>query len=300
MKSCTPMGARVGLTLVELVVVLAILVLVAGTALTATGGLVDETRYESTQSELRNLESALLGNYDSASREENEAISFVADVGRLPRVASVVDGTLALAELWERPADVAPFAILPASGDPEVRLPTGWRGPYMRLGFGTTKLVDGWGRPYALVGADDTAAPLAMELRKIRSLGADAAVGGTGYDADATLVIESTLPDALGARHLGTVPVRVLNAAIVTDVLVRLYAPVNGTIVTFQQELTDSGDDGACVFTNVPIGPRVVRVYRADPTTVGADVQLTGMPRSPIHPVDVVQGGVTEIEFELP
>jgi prepilin-type N-terminal cleavage/methylation domain-containing protein len=302
MKTRPCRRARTGLTLVELVVVLAILALVAGAALTATGSLVDETKYETTQSELRTLESALLGSFDAASRGPEEAIAFVADVGRLPRVAST-EADRALAELWERPLDVPVFAIASAPGDPEVRLPSGWRGPYLGLGFGAPRLVDGWGRPYACLAADDALAPLGAEIAKVRTFGADQAAGGAGFEADSTLVIESTLPTELSARHRGDVPVRVRAPAATGEfVIVRLFGPRNGALATLEESpaVPASGADVLHTFTNVPVGPRVVRAYRSAVLPASAEEPIDpAAVRTPIRAVTVVQGGVAEIELEL-
>jgi prepilin-type N-terminal cleavage/methylation domain-containing protein len=305
MENSPSMHLRSGLTLVELVVVLAILAIVAGTALTATGSLVDETKYQTTQSELRSLESALLGSFDAGAHGAEGSIAFVADVGRPPRVASA-DADRALTELWERPADVAPFAIQAAPGDPDVRLPAGWRGPYLRLGFGAPRLVDGWGRPYACLAADDTPAPLGATVAKIRTLGADGVAGGAGFDADATLVLASTLPVVLDARYAGDVPVRVRSAAVAEEfIVVRIFGARDGALVTlFESEPAKSnGDDVLHTFVDVPVGPRAVRAYRTLQSNLPSTPEeaFTGaFARSAVRAVTVVQGGVAEIEIELP
>lgn len=304
MMSRTSIGARAGLTLVELVVVLVILVIVAGTALTASGSLVEQTHYESSQTTLRSVERALLGHYDSASSGEDEdAISFVADVGRLPRVATAPP-EFALAELWEKPVSTAAFEVQSPSGDPEVRLAVGWRGPYLHVGFGSAKLQDGWGRPYELLAADDSTAIASTEVRKIRTLGADGLAGGTDFAADATLVLESTLPTTQPARHVGAVPVRVhTSAATGENVYVRLYGPVDGDVVTLAQTdpVEATGADVVHTFTNVPIGVRIVRAYRsaAAPSTAEHEFDASAA-LSPIRVIRVVQGGIPEVELTLP
>jgi len=296
--------SRAGLTLVELVVVLVILVLVAGTALTATEGLVGETRYETTRAELRNIEKALLGSFDASSSGEEAAIAFVADIGRLPVARGDVPEAL-LSELWIRPETVSAFAIQSPAGDLEVRLPGGWRGPYVRvpLGLGETALRDGWGREYDLLAADGTVATQGTPIGILRSRGADRELGGIDYDADLTLVVSSTAPlSIVGPRHTGAVPVRVTNTGAAGGfVVVRIYGPVDGRIVTLGEQSGSAGGDALFLFDEIPVGPRVVRAYRTDvvPETPQAPFEIDDL-RSPIRAITVVQGGIPELELEIP
>ena len=298
------MSSRSGLTLVELVVVLLILVLVAGTAITASEGLVGETRYETTRTSLRNIERAMLGAFDSSSSGEPTSISFAADIGRLPKVVGT-DPQTALAEMWSKPEAVEPFAIQLAPGDPDVRLPGGWRGPYVRvpIGLGETYLHDGWGRTFQCLQADGaTLSPIDTEIAMLRSLGANGMDGGMGYDADLTLTFISTESGTTAARHLGAVPVRVTNTGTEDTVFIRIYGPREGRIVTLDQvDAKAVGQDFVHVFESVPVGPRVVRAYLAASAPVTTDsVFEETVARSRSIPVTVVQGGIPEVLLELP
>lgn len=303
MRPLVRITSQAGLTLVELVVVLMILVIVAGAAITASGTLVEEANYESSQTTMRTLERAVLGHYDSASSGEDFAVSFVSDIGRLPRVAAGT-GDIALAELWEKPFTVAAFEIQSPLGDPEVRLAAGWRGPYVYAGYGAAKLVDGWGRAFALLAADDTTAIATTELRKIRTLGASGLVGGTGYEADETLVFESTLPTTVPARHVGDVLVRVrTTAATGENVYIRIYGPTDGDVVTLGQSVgvPANGTDVVHTFLDIPIGTRVLRAYRSanEPATMESEFDGAAV-RSSIRNIEVLQGGIPEVELTLP
>lgn len=304
MKSRRQGRQNAGLTLVELVVVLFILVLVAGTALTATGGLVDSSRYETTATELRHIESALLGAYDSSSSGDSAAISFVADLGRLPRVAAG-PAELELRELWEMPPfPVQPFSIQSPPGDPEVHIPAGWRGPYLQLGFGSPQLVDGWGRPYLCLLADGTTfAPVDSELAILISRGANGLDGGVDYDLDLPLVLESTTPPLVGARHRGSVPVRVTHTAAPEErIVVRIYGPRDGDVVTLGQLpiVKSDGLDVVGTFPDIPVGPRVVRAYRVTADPASLEDEITTSVKSRVTAVTVVQGGIPEVLLELP
>lgn len=304
------MSSRAGLTLLELVVVLVILVLIAGTALTASEALVGETRYETTRSELRNIERSLLGSLDTSSSGEASAISFVADIGRLP-IARGPSLEAQLSELWLKPDVVTPFAIQSPAGDLEVRLPGGWRGPYVRvpLGLGEQALRDGWGRGYDLLAADGTVAVEGTPIGILRSLGADRQPLGVDYDADVTLVLSSSTLPVVGPRHTGDVPVRVKTTNVPDEVvIVRIYGARDGDIVTLDEwppagspSVPANGADVPLIFQDVPIGPRVVRAYRTTKPPATMDAPFDGAATSsPMHAITVVQGGLAEVEIELP
>lgn len=151
----TPQHSRNGLTLLELIVVLTILVALAGIVLVSLGpglrlNVGDETLSAeeiATRQTMTVVRSAILGN-DSGTP------GFRQDTGRYPET---------MAELFERPTDVPPFA--PAYG-------IGWRGPYIlptgarytvdpAIGFtddygddGDPAVLDAWGRPLVLQQAN--------------------------------------------------------------------------------------------------------------------------------------------------
>lgn len=151
-----------GLTLVELVVVLLILVAVASVALRSTEGLVQQGRFDATGRTLGNVEDAVLG--PKSLRDSRGALritGFVADMGRLPRTSTEpVIGDLAarssaLIELYDGTGLTA-ASVTASAVDPEVTLVSGWNGPYLRLPVGPSELKDGYGNPlvfqYTAVG----------------------------------------------------------------------------------------------------------------------------------------------------
>lgn len=292
-----------GLTLVELVVVLVILAALAATAISSTEGLVEESRREESERELANVEDALLGAFDQQGPAARPTIAgFVSDVGRLPK-APVDLAAPRLSELWLPPAGVAPFAIQSPTGDPELRLPGGWRGPYLRLGVGATELRDGWARTYVVERADGTAAQPGEELAAVRSFGADGIAGGVDYDLDLAAVIHRTVAPVQNARHLGAIPVRVRTTASSGFVVVRVYGPIDGTVRTLRQHVVAAtGADATALFADLPVGARVVRAYATndDPTPTPDAPIASATSRSYPVPVALVQGGVAEIELVLP
>jgi len=151
-----------GFTLVELVVVLSVIAVLTHLAVRELSHLRDAKLVQAAD---RQLEEIRAGVYTRASGEE--ATGFLADMGRLPRLAddvraarpggtSVTNATLC--ELWRMPPDARPYAVRQATAEnlvpglaslanDAVYVPTGWRGPYIRLPFGKTRLYDPWGNP---------------------------------------------------------------------------------------------------------------------------------------------------------
>lgn len=233
-------------TLLELVVVLAILAVVTALALRAVDRVQDQKRYEAAQNGLQEIATSILGAPDDRAADGTRTVSgFVADMGRLPRaVVRNVDGTscYTLAELWESgltvPFDIRRASLVnlqagnPADVDEQVLVPGGWRGPYLQLPVGTPGLLDGWGNPvvspvdpgppnplttgYARLrdSADQPISAAGQEIGIVRHLGANGALNpaDTGYDRDEvlSLVGEPAIPtdDPFRAVLAGHIEVR--------------------------------------------------------------------------------------------
>lgn len=176
---------RRALTLVELLVVLMILAILTVVAVQATESLLEQGRFDSTRRTLESVEEAIVGPAHQRQPDGTLMISgFVADMARLPDIDTSAPAAQQLHELWQQPAGVQLFGIKPAASDPEVLVPCGWRGPYLRLPYGTNGLRDGWGNPFLIAqgGGDLT----------IASEGADALPGGASFDMDTQIVIPAT------------------------------------------------------------------------------------------------------------
>ncbi len=186
-----------GFTLIELVVVLVILALLTHLAVREMGKVQASHRRRQADRQLEEVRAAVW------AREPGGAASgFLMDLGRLPRAVPATNEAgrvvQTLAELWQRPAGVAPFAlrtaaatnlVVPASvqtalADETVVVPCGWRGPYLRLPFGRTRLLDAWGNPFEtrddagfvrlFTSAGEPAAQEGDAIGRVRHLGADA------------------------------------------------------------------------------------------------------------------------------
>lgn len=159
-------NSRPGLTLLELLIVVAILAVLATVVVRSLTPLADQARYETTKRTMENVRDAVVG--DSSARQLDGTplvTGFVADMGRLPISRNTNPATL-LSELWESPTfagDVHyPYALrpgtivdIPENDDlglaesqlncSDVSLACGWRGPYLQGGRGQGEIRDGWG-----------------------------------------------------------------------------------------------------------------------------------------------------------
>lgn len=149
-----------GLTLVELVVVLAILAVLAGVAVRSLEPIADQARYEATQNTLESAKNSIVD--DRRQTSGTRYISgFVSDIGRLPEsTAMLIDG-VGTTEFSGTPAiplssfsfasRVGPAASTTPANPTNVdctgvSLRCGWRGPYLTVVDPANGIVDGWGQ----------------------------------------------------------------------------------------------------------------------------------------------------------
>ena len=148
---------RSALTLLELMVVLVILAIVATVALQSLGPRVETERLNAASRLVEEIKGAVIGPVQKYQIDNTPLISgFVSDVGRYPLSQSnSVDqeDSAILAELWDVETDLAtqfPFQFREGPEQPvdysDIRLPCGWRGPYLQLPIGQENIVDPWGR----------------------------------------------------------------------------------------------------------------------------------------------------------
>lgn len=285
---------RPAFTLLELVVVLAILAVVTSLAIRSLDHLEDQSRYEKNTRGLEELSAAILGSPDDRAADGTRTVSgFVADMGRLPVTTGAVN--LTLSELWGNPGaafDVRPALV--ANGvplafvDPQVWVAGGWRGPYLRLPSGTTTLLDGWGNPMTSpatsspANSDSTGyarlrslgnLPIiaaGQEIRIVHHLGANGRLDATdtGYDRDGDLAFTDEL---FKASITGQIEVLKSELPATEDpadtVTIRIFSPnpsdpskisVASTVVSF------STNPVTFIIPGATIGPRVVRAYFED------------------------------------
>jgi type II secretory pathway pseudopilin PulG len=192
------MGRRLGMTLMEVVIVLALLAGLAGMTLTSLGDLGNERRVSQTKTRAQTMSRLVLG-------EGSEAGRFLADMGRLPVLQDAGEGR-SLSELFEAPhasvvggtvsyaipADLfGPTFSQPLPGIAQLRC--GWNGPYLLTEGG--RFYDGFGRDWhvRLEGgaglwrspANLTATDTGLRILEAVSWGRDGAPGQDAWaDAD--------------------------------------------------------------------------------------------------------------------
>ena len=308
------MRSKSGLTLFELLVVLAILASLAAAATVATDRVLARRRLEITQQNLTAFRRAVSGQYGIAAESApggtlaaTNLEGFVADMGRLPLAVSE-DATLQLGELWSNPGGMQLYGRKAAPGDAEVFVNCGWRGPYLDLPVGATALHDGWGRPFIVLTSDaGTPEPAAggQPIFGLLSLGSDGAIGVTTTELpmaeDLTVWLGDPLSSPLHAdlsvtvwQHDGeggrTAPEG--NGSLI----VRLYLPDPTTGgVTFLQSTVLTGPFASApqvAFADVPLGPKVFRAYWQDEegnSSLSVPLDVT-----------VTRGGVTHWDLLLP
>jgi prepilin-type N-terminal cleavage/methylation domain-containing protein len=187
-------SSRSGMTLIELVVVLALLAGLAAMTLTGVADLGHRGRYDETTARMKLIREAVVGNGVEPGR-------FIRDMGRLPVVQSGMEGE-ELSELWKN--DVAsldyddiesdpipwPDSPLPSGVPSTVTLRCGWNGPYLMVDDpDTAKSYDGFGNPWQV------ATNALGEVTLVESLGSDGVAGGAAWDEqDRTNNLAALLP----------------------------------------------------------------------------------------------------------
>lgn len=215
-----------GFTLVEMLVVLAILVAITAVAVRSTSNVRDAASFDRSIDVLDATETSILGEY----RNGVFVPGFLSDIGRLPTPST--DPDRRLIELWELPIGVAPSRLESDVVDGEITLAVGWRGPYLQLPPGADRAQDGFGGSIRYESATTVA---------LTSYGADGVPGGMDYDADRSRVLKdiSIGIDRIRAEVSGIVTVKSGPSGVANwTVVVYAYAPnpVDGSLLAIAED----------------------------------------------------------------
>lgn len=320
-----------GLTLLELLVVLAILSALGTVMVAQTTSLTDEARYQGTVRTLEQLDDAVLGRQPVGAEDPTGiAPGFVADMGRLPQAVVGAGGDADLSELWEVGlfANADPdldrtFRLRTLDGlDDTISMVSGWRGPYVRLPVGSGVLNDGWGRAFGLVDAPGTTT---AEIGRVASEGSNL---NDAFDPDAFAGLQPLELVFVGIEGVDRVngvlpPIDVSftlpdPAPEGENLIVRLYGVEDGLpVVLFQSDVVNGpgvgesdlfevefeiastvpGEDPTQL--QVPKGPKVLVAYQFDgsvapPIVAGGTADLSSNPKTVLS-FTLPAGGLTSL-----
>ncbi len=309
-----------GLTLIELVVVLAILAALAGVAVRSLEPIADQARYETSQKQLTQIGGVLIEQTNTGASVGYAG--FVCDVGRLP-IARGADPATQAGELLFAGAALHPFAIMPFD-DPNttdneasrsgnvILIAAGWRGPYLQMPPGSNAIRDGYGQPLSLFNAAGFLASDGDEIVDLVSRGANDLL----HPADVGYQRDLHLPGGpmIATRYRGDLPVRVTDVggssppklASGETLIVRVYGPgvdeneIGGTPTTLAtHSWSVSSDAGyAEVFRGLVSGPKVVRAMIVTGSTPNEQIVLGR--ESLVRQIQIRPGMNTEILLRLP
>ena len=269
-----------GFTLIELVVVLAVLAVVTHLAVREMAHLRDGRLRQVADRQLADIRDAVW-----CARPGEEPEGFVVDMGRLPRASARTNGeaavSVALDELWRRPVGVRPYALRPATvanlvgpqtnelADAEILVGCGWRGPYVRLSPDADRLTDAWGNRMEnrddagydrLSGASGGAVAAGDDVWGLRHFGADGRSDADVPPADASRRdAEVRFLPAGGATNTLAVAASFVDGtsprSVDGTVRFRWYAPCGGAITgAVATVVLDGASLATCRFEAVPPG----------------------------------------------
>ena len=221
-----------GFTLLELVVIIAVIAILAAAESPSALQRIMDTRVEATQSEARALYEGMVGGNNGA-----DSFGFVGDIGRLPN---------SFQEL------VAPGGLPSYTTSTARGIGIGWRGPYVNSGTSADDyLNDAFGHAYT--GASSG---------QVRSAGPDGV-----FNTSDDIVYPTVAPTITGTVNVTVKTLDSKNRTVVdpTGYSVELYFASDGVEAT----LTDAASPYS--FTNVPIGLHAVRVIKNNGTIVAED-----------------------------
>jgi len=306
-----PSRRSAGFTLIELLVVLLILAILTTVAVQSVDGVQEQSSYDATRRIMPEVENAIIGSEGARDYSGGPLVTgFVADMGRLPKAQLLDHDNNALTppllqplELWGNPFATS-FAIRDASAanlpapqaalaDNAVKVPCGWRGPYLRLPMGTNVLRDGWGNAFKLLKKNRDWGDLCEpdeEIEMICSLGSDNSVTAVPTDDYREDIYLNLRTDAVGTYPPASASNRSEASFIVTVKKSDGSGPATGTAVELRM-FGPNPDTGLVKATSFPaqtsvgdplefiiplsaIGPRVLRAYAAG-TPNSAPLQIT-------------------------
>lgn len=233
-----------GFSLIEILMVIIVIGVLSMLSISVFTDSIDESQFDNTVAEMNTIAKAIIGDKDLREGGTRTSFGYFGDVGAMPA---------ALADLLTIPAGVTAYAV-----DNANRTAYGWNGPYLTGGdSGTDYTTDAWGNAYVY-------SPAAVPPTLV-SLGADGAVGGTGFDQDITISFPAN-------DRLATVEGFVSNAGAPFTALAEAeinYPDGTGGLAQTSDTNLDT-ENGHFSIANIPFGVRSVTIYEGDKATATA------------------------------
>jgi prepilin-type N-terminal cleavage/methylation domain-containing protein len=243
-----------GFTLIEILLAISLIGILSAVGITLISGSVDESRYDSTLREIREIRKALIGDPESMQGGFRSSFGYVGDLGSVP------NATQGLNALLNLPAGGSSWSM-----NTSARFRLGWNVPYLSTTVtGEIALLDSWCRSYVYSPRPPT---------KITSCGADGVAGGSGFNQDVVVSIpnEQILATLYGFISSGGV-------ALSGASQVEIFFPNGSGILPSTLVRVASGTQGAFQFNNIPMGYRSLTVFvpsKASPTQTLAPISFT-------------------------
>ncbi len=243
-----------GFTLLEIIIVLAIMAILAGIAVPIAYRQIASSRQEATRKEMVNLKRAMIGDERKIQDGERSDFGYLGDWGGLP------DGLDALAEpqspRWHY--------------DRVRKAGAGWNGPYISQDFSNGKedyRLDAWNNPYIYSNRNYVNKDGELVDAKIVSWGPDGRQGG-GDDLTIDILWRETHSKVFGY-------IKDKKGKYLPGITVTIYFPGNGRLM----ELTRKTDkNGYYEMDNIPFGMRSIRAEAGKPQTLCVDSPTMQVP----------------------
>ncbi len=227
------MNKQGGFTLIEVVIVMAVVAVLAGAITPFAIQMVGARREVAARKELQSLKKAVIGEAKKTVHGEEFTFGFVGDIGNVP------DSLDRLKTIGSLPANA--FNTTKDLG-------AGWNGPYIMEEFGGDFKDDPWGTDYSYSTASGTNADLGVDyLATITSAGPDRTLS-TSDDLSVEILKPEVHSDVIGT-------VKYASGSPAPSVSVTMNYPNNGTLTT-AADTTDS--EGYYEFSDIPIGDRTI------------------------------------------
>jgi prepilin-type N-terminal cleavage/methylation domain-containing protein len=144
---------RRGLTLIEMIATLVVMVAISTIILPAANGLNSQKSFQKTKDMIEAIRLGIVGDYDPVAKRWSGG--YVQDMGGLPFSNTVDDAGYMLDALLRKPQGMASHGLhaLTSKYDVGIALHGGWRGPYYygvqgAAVFPGDRILDGWGQNF--------------------------------------------------------------------------------------------------------------------------------------------------------